>query len=187
MEDSPEAMSPEPKAPSSPRRRFLQHGLAGGSVALLASTHRALAGGSCGLSSMSGYQSAMANPATSAGAAHFCPGRSPGYWAPPGNTANHFSEWPSGYVPTGPQATTFISVFGTAPGYGFPNNATLCTVVSTPPDTPARQFVGALLDAASNMPNYPYTVSQIVQIWQTTSSAEKDAYNTYFSTYLNVA
>jgi hypothetical protein len=192
MVDIPEATPPQPEAAPSPRRRFLKRGLAGGSVLLAASTHRAFAGGSCGLYSYSGHTSALKSAKKkstggSASQAKFCPGLSPGYWAPPGKTTRNLSAWSTtGFIPTGSNATTFESVFTTPPGYGFSNNATLFKVVSTVPDTPARQFVAAVLDAASD-PNagtadhFPYTVADVVNLWLT---GDKTALAAYFSGYL---
>lgn len=200
MVDNPEAPPPQPEGAQSPRRRFLKRGLAGGSVLLATSTHRAFAGGSCGLYSFSGHQSVLKGSKSgksktktktggggSATQAKFCPGLSPGYWAPPGHTTRNLSAWgKTGCAPTGSGATTFQSVFHTYPGYGFSNNATLFKVVSTTPDTPARQFVAAYLDAAADpgagtANHFPYTVAEVVNLWQT---GDRTALAAYFSGYL---
>jgi hypothetical protein len=204
MVDKPEATGPEPQGAPSPRRRFLKHGLtaAGGTALLLSSTRHAVAkvskggGVGCGMLTWSGHQSAIAkgktggNVSKSVHGKKFCPGLSPGYWAPPGNPTQHVNQWAvTGCVPTGKNATTFKSCFGTAPGYGFPSNATLYTVIETTPDTPARQFAAAYLDARGGVSNYAYTPIQIKDIWLANyaNSSKITAYSNYFSQYLNVA
>jgi hypothetical protein len=190
--DEPTEMTPPPEgAPQRPpRRRVLQGGVAAGSIALLASSHRALAGGKCKLKKWSGYQSSVKKgkkkggkktTGSSASTAAFCPGRSPGYWA------NHTGSppWPWSYK----TSTKFSTVFGAAPGYGLSSSATLLTVVQTTPNTPARQFVAALLDAATGSlnPSFPYSPTDIIYIWNHTNSTQKTAYNSYFSNYLLTA
>lgn len=150
----------------SARRRFLQTGLAGGSAALLASTHRAFAwnsGGSCtSPRTFSGYQSIQANPGTSAKPGTFTCGKSPGYWAPPGNPTKRLSSWPIS------SSTKFTDVFGSLyPAYGnsFGSTSTFYQIISTTPDTDARQFAAAYLDALSSL-SFPESASAIVLYWQ---------------------
>jgi len=192
MVDSPEPTEPETTGQASqgapgPRRRFLKQGLAGGSLALLVSS--VAKGGTCGMLTMSGHQSAIANAHTSVGGNTFCPGLSPGYWAPPGNPSQHFSAWPAtGCVPTGGNATTFQTKFGVAPGSGFASTATFYTILTHKSDTPERQFCAAYLNAAGGVSNYPYTKRQIADIYQINKnkSTVLSAYASYFSLYLDV-
>lgn len=198
MVDIPEPTEPEaagqaPRSAAGPRRRFLQQGLAGGSLLLLASTRHAVAkGGSCGLLTKSGHQSALANAHTSAGGKKFCPGLSPGFYAPPGSPTRNLSAWPPPptFIPTGANATTFLSKFGVTPGSGFHSNATFYTILTHTPDTPERQFCAAYLNAAGGggVSSYPYTTSQIKTIYQTNknNASVLSAYVSYFSGYLDV-
>jgi hypothetical protein len=196
MVDSPESMGPEAqgqasKGAAAPRRRFLQQGLAGGSILLLASTRHAVAkgskGGSCGMLTKSGHQSAVANAHTSAGGKKFCPGKATTTW-------KKGTGWPTGCYPSNSgrnKATTFTDCYGTGfppTNAGYKSTDTLLTCLGGATTNAACQFAGAFLNANGGASTYPYTAEQIIGIWQTNyhNTATLNAYASYFGSYLNV-
>ena len=198
MVDKPEATGPEPQGAPSPRRRFLTHGLtaAGGAALLLSSTRHAVAkvtkGGSCGMLTMSGHQSAI-NAAkkghtTSATGKKFCPGKTYTTWG-------QGTGWPTGCHPKngrGVNATLFTDCYGTgyAPiHWNFASNETLLNCLTKGnSNNAATQFGAAYLNAAGGASNYPYTTAQLQSIWRShyTNISALTSYATYFSQYLNV-
>ncbi|HUK60064.1 MAG TPA: hypothetical protein VLV50_12610 [Stellaceae bacterium] len=193
--DLPADVAAVPAAPDkaqkavSGRRKLLTRGLAGGSIVLFASTHRALAGGSCDLHTYSGYQS-LTNAAkkgkkvgkiASGGGKAYCGGLTPGYY-------KTHTTWPSPYVASGSHATKFNAVFSPSP---FSSSTTMLTVLGMGgggTTAAAREFIAALLNAAGGggVTDYPYTTTQIKTIW-TENYSNLSAYLTYFNTYLDTA
>jgi hypothetical protein len=184
MEENPEATSPQPQGTPSRRRRFLQQGLAGGSIALLASTHRVLAGGTCKtpVRTFSGYTSCVANPSTSQKTGNYSTSKSPGYWAPPGNPNLNLSHWP---IPSNTKFTTKFGGSYPARGSKVGANSTMLDVIKTTTggDANARQFAAALLDALSD-PTFPASALDIVTFWQKNynNSGQLTAFVAYLST-----
>jgi len=171
----------KPEGGTTGRRRFLQHGLAGGSVALLASTQFARASGGCGYRNFSGYQSVGTGVGSaSSSPAVYCQGRSPGYYKTHTNWS--FSPYTT--------STKFGDIFTPSP---FPSNTTFLEVLESGgggKTADARQFIAALLNAygGGGVTNYPYKPSDILSIWTTYYSSTNpslDDYANYFSHYLD--
>ena len=175
------------------RRRFLTKGLVGGSAALLAGAHPALArhvvtlNGTTSLRQVctySGLISAGPGGARSGVVLNACNGLSPGYY----KTASH---WPSacGFNPgtcTGSGSntvctggTTFVSQFTTAPDGGVIGD-TMMQVLQTESNSAAFHYVAALLNTCnpalqgpnpSGGANYPFTAAQIIDYWKNNRAA----------------
>src|SRR6266567_4408022 len=112
--------SPPSADPVAGRRRLLQGGLAAGPVLMTLVSRPVLAQQTC--TTPSGFVSANAS---TAGRGVTCSGQNAAYWA---DYQNH--PWPSGFNPTGGQATRFgppQGVFGNSP---FTGNPTLLEVLS---------------------------------------------------------
>jgi len=158
---------PSPVGKASPRRRFLTQGLAGGSVALLATTHRALAGSCTTARTYSGYTSFVTSKkkskkkTTSANPGNYHCGYSPSYWS-------GTSSWPSGCKPTDKFTSHFGSSFYPSGG-GLNKNSTTkeCCQSGT---TNAAYFTAAYCSALHD-PDFPESITTIKNMWNSTSQS----------------
>lgn len=151
------------------RRKLLQLGAAGATVAVLSVPSRSVfasSSSSCA-HGCTATPSAFGSINLSRPDAYVCgQGKSPGYW----KQENHFSDWPSGYRPVakdGLAATKFKDCFSSAPG--ILATATLLQVLSPEMavcnDAVARSLACALLNAADGKTSGILTVDQVKTIW----------------------
>lgn len=164
--------SPSPVGQASLRRRFLKQGLAGGSVAFLATTHRALAGTCTVARTPSGYTSFVNSKkkgkkkTTSANPGNYHCGYSPSYWS-------GTSSWPSGCKSTDKYTTHFGSSFYPSGG-GLGKNSTMHDCVKTG-TTNAAYFAAAYCNALHD-PDFPVNITTIKNMWNSTSQSSFAVY-----------
>ena len=158
---NPDSESVSGRDPKAARRRFLQGGLAAAPV-LMTLVSRPVLAQQC--TTPSGFVSLGAS---TAGRGVTCIGHMPSYWANPAN----FSQWPSGFKPTDPQATLFgppQGVFANSPYSGDPTLLDVLNGAATPhnhtTDKTAMFLAAALLNAAAGL-TPTLSVPAVRDIW----------------------